>query len=185
MKNISLHPDTIAEVKERIDLVEIVSDYVVLQKKGKEFSGLCPFHDEKTPSFTVNPVKQVYYCFGCGEGGGAIKFLMQIGKQSFREAVLNLAQRYQIPIKTLAPELQEEIKKEISTKEQLYEILAVATNFYQHSLLEKEGENALKYLEEKRKLNQENVQLFKLGYAPKSWQTIYHYLVEIKNYSAI
>ena len=71
MENINLHPDTIAEVKDRVDLVEVVSEYVVLQKKGREFSGLCPFHEEKTPSFTVSPTKQLYYCFGCGAGGGS------------------------------------------------------------------------------------------------------------------
>lgn len=182
MDNINLHPDTIAEVKDRVDLVEIVSDYVVLQKKGREFTGLCPFHDEKTPSFTVSPTKQLYYCFGCGEGGGAIKFLMEIGKQPFREVVFNLAQRYQIPIKTLAPEHQQEIQRKISLTEQLYEILAVASNFYQHSLFQQEGEIALKYLLEERNLNKANIDLFKLGYAPTGWETLYHYLVEVKHY---
>jgi DNA primase len=182
VENIYLHPDTIAEVKERVDLVEVVSDYVVLQKKGREFIGLCPFHEEKTPSFTVNPIKQVYYCFGCGEGGGAIKFLMEIGKQSFREVILNLAQNYQIPIKTLAPEYQQEIQKKLSLREQFYEILAVASSFFQHSLWQPEGKIALKYLQEQRHLTKENIELFKLGYAPDSWETLYHYLVEIKHY---
>ncbi|MBE9221702.1 DNA primase [Cyanobacterium stanieri LEGE 03274] len=182
MEKISLHPDTINEVKEKIDLVEIVSDYVVLQKKGREFSGLCPFHDEKSPSFTVSPTKQLYYCFGCGAGGGAIKFLMDINKQSFKEVVLNLAHRYQIPVKSLAPEQQKEIQKQLSLREQLYEILAVACNFYQHSLRQKEGEEALKYLFEKRELSEETIQEFKLGYAPNNWETLYNYLVEIKNY---
>ncbi|AUC59802.1 DNA primase DnaG [Cyanobacterium sp. HL-69] len=182
MEKISLHPDTINEVKEKIDLVEIVSDYVVLQKKGREFSGLCPFHDEKSPSFTVSPTKQLYYCFGCGAGGGAIKFLMDINKQSFKEVVLNLAHRYQIPVKSLAPEQQKEIQKQISLREQLYEILAVASSFYQHSLRQKEGEEALKYLTEKRALDEETIQGFQLGYAPNNWETLYNYLVEIKNY---
>ena len=185
MEKISLHPDTIAEVKEKVDLVEIVSDYVVLQKKGREFVGLCPFHEEKTPSFTVNSTKQLYYCFGCGEGGGAIKFLMEIGKQSFREVVLNLAQRYQIAIKTLAPQYQQEIQRQISLKEQLYEILAVATSFYQHSLSQPEGEIALKYLQEKRNLSKADIELFKLGYAPSGWDILYHYLVEVKHYPLI
>lgn len=185
MKNINLHPDTISEVKERVDLVEVVSDYVVMQRKGRDFVGLCPFHDEKSPSFTVSPSKQVYYCFGCGAGGGAIKFLMEIGKQSFRDVIFDLAQRYQIPIKTLASEDQEEIQKQISLRDQLYEILAVATNFYQHSLKQQEGEKALKYLENERNLSKENIEKFKLGYAPNSWETLYHYLVEIKHYSVM
>ncbi len=182
MENISLHPDTINEVKEKVDLVEVVSDYVVLQKKGREFSGLCPFHDEKTPSFTVNPSKQLYYCFGCGAGGGAIKFLMEIGKQSFREVILNLAHRYQIPIKSLAPEQQQEIQKQISLREQLYEILAVAGSFYEHSLRQSEGSQAFSYLQDTRQLNEQVIQEFKLGYAPDNWETLYHYLVELKHY---
>jgi DNA primase len=183
VKNISLHPDTIAEVKERVDLVEVVSDYVVMQKKGRDFVGLCPFHDEKSPSFTVSPTKQLYYCFGCGAGGGAIKFLMEIGKQSFRDVIFSLAERYQIPIKTLAAEDQEEIQKQISLRDQLYEILAVATNFYQHHLQqEEEGKKALQYLENERNLSKDNIEKFKLGYAPDGWQNLYHYLVEIKHY---
>lgn len=183
MKNINLHPDTIAEVKEKVDLVEVVSDYVVMQKKGRDFVGLCPFHDEKSPSFTVSQSKQLYYCFGCGAGGGAIKFLMEIGKQSFRDVIFNLAGRYQIPIKTLAVEDQEEIQKQISLRDQLYEILAVATNFYQHNLQqEEEGKEALKYLENERNLSQENIEKFKLGYSPDGWQNLYHYLVEVKHY---
>ncbi|WP_308253998.1 DNA primase [Geminocystis sp. GBBB08] len=185
MKNINLHPDTVTEVKERVDLVEVVSDYVVMQKKGRDFVGLCPFHDEKSPSFTVSPSKQLYYCFGCGAGGGAIKFLMEIGKQSFRDVIFNLAQRYQIPIKTLALEDQEEIQKKISLRDQLYEIFAIATNFYQHSLRQKKGEEALKYLENERHLSRDNIEKFKLGYAPDGWETLYHYLVEIKHYPII
>ncbi|MGI0481916.1 DNA primase [Geminocystis sp. CENA526] len=182
MENISLHSDTIEQVKERVDLVEVVSDYVVMQKKGADFVGLCPFHDEKTPSFTVSQSKQLYYCFGCGAGGGAIKFLMEIGKQSFRDVILNLAQRYQIPIKTLAPQDQQAIQQEISLRDQLYEILSVASNFYQHSLQQKEGEKALNYLQIDRNLSLENINKFQLGYAPDGWQTLYHYLVEIKHY---
>ena len=64
-----LHPDTIEAIKERVDIVDVISEYVVFKKKGKDYSGLCPFHDEKSPSFSVSPTKQVYYCFGCGQGG--------------------------------------------------------------------------------------------------------------------
>ncbi|BAQ66457.1 DNA primase [Geminocystis sp. NIES-3709] len=156
-----------------------------MQKKGRDFVGLCPFHDEKTPSFTVNQSKQLYYCFGCGAGGGAIKFLMEIGKQSFREVIFNLAQRYQIPVKTLALQDQQEIQQQISLRDQLYEILAVANNFYQHSLQQKEGEKALNYLLLDRHLSLENIQKFQLGYAPNGWQTLYNYLVEIKHYPVI
>lgn len=182
MKNQRLHPDTITEVKERVDIIDVVSDYVVLNKKGNNFFGLCPFHEEKTPSFIVNPNKQAYHCFGCGVGGGSINFLMEIGKQSFSEVVLNLAQRYQIPIKTLIAEESKQIQQEISLKQQLYEILDLATIFYQHTLTQKEGKNALEYLKKTRNITTEIIQKFQLGYAPIGWETIYHYLVEIKHY---
>ena len=140
-----LHPDTIEEVKEKIDIYDIVSDYVVLKKRGQNHVGLCPFHQEKTPSFTVNQSKQMYYCFGCGAAGNGIKFLMEIGQQSFSQVVLELANRYQVPLKTLEPEKRQEVQKELSLKEQLYEIVAVTSNFFEHALRETLGENALNY----------------------------------------
>ncbi|MDJ0582943.1 DNA primase [Crocosphaera sp.] len=177
-----IHPDTIEEVKEKIDIYEVVSDYVVLKKRGQNHVGLCPFHQEKTPSFTVNQSKQMYYCFGCGEGGNGIKFLMEIGQQSFSQVVLDLAKRYQVPLKTLEPEKRQEIQKELSLREQLYEIVALTSNFYEHALQESLGENALSYLIEKRKFKPETIQKFNLGYAPSGWETLYRYLVEQKRY---
>ncbi|MGK7880495.1 MAG: DNA primase [Crocosphaera sp.] len=177
-----LHPDTIEEVKEKIDIYEVVSDYVVLKKRGQNYVGLCPFHQEKTPSFTVNQNKQMYYCFGCGEGGNGIKFLMEIGQQSFSQVVLELAKRYQVPLKTLEPEKRQEIQKELSLREQLYEIVALTSNFYEHALQESLGENALNYLIEKRQFQPETIQKFNLGYAPSGWETLYRYLVEQKRY---
>ena len=182
MSNPRLHPNTIAEVKERVDIIDVVSDYVVLTKKGQNFFGLCPFHDEKTPSFTVSPGKQAYYCFGCGAGGGAINFLTEINKQSFTEVVFDLAQRYQIPIQTLAPEESKRIQREISVKEQIYEILALTTTFYQHALYQDEGKKALDYLIQNRRLTESTIQKFQLGYAPAGWESIFHYLIEVKHY---
>jgi DNA primase len=177
-----IHPDTIEEVKEKADLIDVISDYVVIKKKGKDYQGLCPFHEEKTPSFTVSPTKQLYYCFGCGAGGNIFKFLMELNKTSFAEVVLELAQRYQIPIKTLETQQKQELERQLSLKEQLYEILAVTTNFYQHTLNQDSGSIALEYLEKKRNFSQETIQNFKLGYAPQGWETLYHYLVEVKRY---
>jgi hypothetical protein len=94
-----IHADTIEEVKQRADIVEVISEHVVLNKRGKDYVGLCPFHDEKTPSFSVSPTKQLYYCFGCNVGGNAIKFLMELNKYSFTEVVMELAQRYNVPAK--------------------------------------------------------------------------------------
>jgi len=152
----------------------------VLRKRGKDYVGLCPFHDEKTPSFTVSPSKQMYYCFGCGTGGSAIKFLMEAGKQSFSEVVLDLARRYQIRVKTLEPEQRQELQRQLSLQEQLYEIVALAASFYQHALRQPQGQQALEYLQSQRHLDEETIQQFQLGYAPATWETLYRYLVEQK-----
>ena len=177
-----LHPDTIEEVKQRIDIVDLISERVVLKKRGREYVGLCPFHEEKSPSFTVSPAKQMYYCFGCGAGGNGIKFFMEVGKQSFSEVVFDLARRYQIPIKTLAVEQRQELEQQLSLKEQLYEIMAVAVSFYQHALSQPQGEKALDYLKVQRQLTAETIATFQLGYSPEGWETLYRYLVEQKRY---
>ncbi|BBA79916.1 DNA primase [cyanobacterium endosymbiont of Rhopalodia gibberula] len=177
-----LHPDTLEKVKQMVDIYDVISDYVVLKKRGKDYVGLCPFHDEKTPSFSVSIHKQLYYCFGCGEGGNAIKFLMEVGKESFSDVVFELAKRYQVPIKTLEPEQRKELQRQLSLREQLYEILALTTSFYEHALHQPQGETALNYLERERRLNKGTIQQFKLGYAPEGWETLYYYLIEQKRY---
>ena len=176
-----LHPDTIEEIKQRADIVDVVSEYVVLRKRGKDFVGLCPFHDEKTPSFTVSQTKQMYFCFGCQAGGNAIKFLMELGKHSFAEVVLDLARRYQVPVQTLEPEQRQELQRQLSLREQLYEVLASTTQFYQHALRQPLGEKAIEYLGD-RQIREETIQQFGLGYAPSSWETLYRYLVQDKHY---
>lgn len=177
-----LHPDTIEQVKERADIVDVVSEYVVLRKRGKDYQGLCPFHEEKTPSFTVSPGKQMFYCFGCQSGGNAIKFLMEVGKRAFGEVVLDLARRYQVPVQTLEPAQRQELQRQISQREQLYEILAVTTSFYQHALRQPQGNVALEYLKSERGLAEETIQSFQLGYAPSGWEVLYKYLVEQKSF---
>lgn len=177
-----LHPDTIEEVKQRADIVDVVSEHVVLRKRGKDFVGLCPFHDEKTPSFSVSPTKQMYYCFGCNAGGNAIKFLMEVGKRPFGEVVLDLARRYQVPVQTLEPEQRQELQRQLSLREHLYEILAIAAQFYQHALRQSQGQLALSYLQSSRRVSEETIQQFGLGYAPLGWETLYGYLVEQKHY---
>ena len=177
-----LHPDTIEEVKQRVDIYDVISEYVVLRKRGKDYVGLCPFHDEKTPSFSVSPSKQMYYCFGCQAGGNAIKFLMEHRKQSFSDVVLDLARTYQISIKTLEPEQRQELQRQLSLREQLYEILALTASFYQHALRQSQGEVALYYLKRDRNLSEETIGQFQLGYAPAGWETLYRYLVEQKRY---
>jgi DNA primase len=176
-----LHPDTIDDVKHRVDIVDVVSEHVVLRKQGKDFVGLCPFHDDKSPSFSVSPSKQFYYCFSCGAGGNSIKFLMELGKRSFSDVVLDLARRYQVPVKTLEPAQRQELQRQISLREQLYEVLALTGRFYEHALRQPQGEAALAYLKS-RQLTNDIIQQFQLGYAPAGWQTLYGYLVEQKRY---
>ena len=177
-----LHPDTIEEVQQRVDIVDVISEHIVLRKRGKDYLGLCPFHNEKTPSFSVSQDKQVYYCFGCSQGGNTYKFLMEIGKQSFAEVVLDLARRYQVDVKTVEPEQSQEIQRQQTLKEQLYEILAVASSFFQHALHQSQGETALTYLSQQRNIEQATISSFQLGYAPAGWETLYRYLVEQKRY---
>ncbi|MGB5710246.1 MAG: DNA primase, partial [Waterburya sp.] len=182
MKVPRLHPDTIEEVQQRVDIVDVISEHIVLRKRGKDFLGLCPFHNEKTPSFSVSQDKQVYYCFGCSAGGNTYKFLMEIGKQSFAEVVLDLARRYQVEIKTVEPEQRQEIQRQLTLKEQLYEILALTSSFFQHALHQSQGETALTYLRQQRNIAEATISSFQLGYAPGGWETLYRYLVEQKRY---
>ncbi len=178
-----LHPDTIEQVNQRIDIVDIVSEYVVLRKSGASLRGACPFHKGNNPTaFSVNPSKQIYHCYNCGASGNAIKFLMEINKQSFQEVVLELAKRYQIPIRTQEINKTEELQRQLSHREQLYEIMAIACNFYQHCLLAEQGRFAIEYLQIQRRLDIATIKEFQLGYAPVAWDVIYRYLVEQKNF---
>ncbi|WNZ45837.1 DNA primase [Leptolyngbya boryana CZ1] len=180
-----LHPDTIEQVKQRADIVDVVSEHVVLKKQGKDFVGLCPFHDDKSPSFTVSPSKQFYYCFSCGAGGNTIKFLMELGKRNFSEVVLDLARKYQVSVQTLQAEDRQELQRQLSVREQLYEILAITAKFYEHALQQPQGADALAYLRRDRKLSVETIQQFQLGYAPAGWDILCKYLVEQKKYPIV
>lgn len=177
-----LHPDTVEQVRHTADIVEVVSEHVVLRKQGRDFTGCCPFHNDKSPSFSVSPGKQFYYCFGCGAGGNVIKFLMELGKRSFSDVVLDLARRYQVPVKTLEPEARQELQRQLSVREQLYEILAIAGRFYEHALRQPQGQGALDYLKASRHLKEATIQQFQLGYAPAGWEVLHGYLVEQKRF---
>ncbi|MFH1625193.1 MAG: CHC2 zinc finger domain-containing protein, partial [Pseudomonadota bacterium] len=138
----------IAEIKERASIVDVISDYISLKKVGKNYKGLCPFHSETTPSFTVNEEKQIFHCFGCNTGGNAFNFLMKMDHLSFPEAVRGLARRYGVTIpKERISDLD---KREILKRERLFEVNELAACYY-HNLLvnEKEGEVARKYLTER------------------------------------
>lgn len=173
----TIHPNTIDQVKQQIDIVDLVSERVVLRKQGKDMIGLCPFHEEKTPSFSVSPTSQLYYCFSCHAGGDGIKFLRELDKASFSEVVLNLAQRYGVPVETVEPEQQEELRQQLSLREQLYQVLASASQFFQHTLWHSEGQAALDYLTE-RGFSKETIKDFGLGYARVGWRVLLNHLSE-------
>lgn len=176
-----LHDDTIAAINQRIDIVDVVSEYVVLRKSGANYRGACPFHNGSNPTaLSVNPSKQMYHCFNCDAAGGAIKFLMELGDRSFNDVAIELAQKHGIPIRTVEPEKSQELQKQLSHREQLYEVMGLAAKFYQHALYSSQGKEALSYLTDKRGLTRETMQVFELGYAPAGWDTLYGYLVNQK-----
>ncbi len=171
-----LHPRTIEAVKERADIVDVVGEHVVLKKKGREFVGICPFHDDKSPSMTVSPAKQFYYCFSCGAGGNAIKFLMELQRQSFSDVVLELARKYQLPVETLDGPQQERLRKQLSRREQLQKVLSLAAGWFRSQLQAPEGAAALAYLREQRGLKDTTLEAFELGYAPERWDGLLQHL---------
>jgi DNA primase len=178
-----LHPRTIEAVKERADIVDVVGEHVVLKKKGREFAGLCPFHDDKSPSMTVSPAKQFYYCFSCGAGGNAIKFLMELQRQSFSDVVLELARKYQLPVETLDGPQQERLRKQLSRRDQLHRLLTLACGWYRSQLRSPEGAAALSYLRQTRQLSESTLESFELGFAPDRWDGLLNHLRQAHSFS--
>ena len=175
-----LHPRTIEAVKERADIVDVVGEHVVLKKKGREYVGICPFHDDKSPSMTVSPAKQFYYCFSCGAGGNAIKFLMEHQRQSFSDVVLELARKYQLPIETLDGPQQERLRKQLSRREQLHKVLTLAAGWFRSQLRSPVGAPALAYLRDGRGLSEATLEAFELGYAPEQWDGLLAHLQQVE-----
>ena len=175
-----LHPRTIEAVKERADIVDVVGEHVVLKKKGREFVGICPFHDDSSPSMTVSPAKQFYYCFSCGAGGNAIKFLMELQRTSFSEVVLELARRYQVPVDTMEGPQQERLRQQLSRREQLYRVINLAAGWFRAQLRAPEGAAALAYLRDSRGLSEATIDAFGLGYAPEAWDGLLRHLQQVE-----
>jgi len=173
-------PDEIVEqIRASSDIVEIVSDYVRLKKQGRNYVGLCPFHNEKTPSFMVSQEKQIYRCFGCGEGGNIFSFLMKRGNLSFPEAVAVLAERSGISIpEEDDPERDARAKK----TEQAYKLNELVKDFYQYVLKNHDiARGARSYLEQ-RGVTPETADKFQIGFAPPSWDSQINFLKK-KGYS--
>jgi len=168
------YPDeVIEEVRSSNNIVDIIGGYVRLQKKGSSYFGLCPFHNEKSPSFSVSPNKQMYYCFGCGAGGNVFTFIMEYENQTFPEAVKILADRAGIALPEA--ELTEEQKRERNKRQLLLEINKTAANYFYYQLNGDQGQQAREYLENRR-LSKETQVHFGLGYASKYSNDLYLYL---------
>ena len=161
-------PDEIIErIKAATDIVDLVSEYVKLRKRGRNFFGPCPFHTERTPSFSVNPQLQIYRCFGCGAGGNAFKFIQEIDKVSFVEAVSFLARRSGIALPTSGHTGDQD-----DISDQAYEANGLAQKYFHHMLcVDRGGRNALDYLRS-RGLHDETIERFGLGYAPPQWDAL-------------
>jgi DNA primase len=167
--------EKIEEIKNAADIVEVISDYVLLKKTGKNYSGLCPFHSEKDASFTVSPAKQIFHCFGCNTGGNVFNFLIRHDGISFPEAVRFLARRYGVDL----PErkMSRAMREQISEREKLLRINRMATDYYRWNLLHDAfGKKAMAYLQN-RAMSSSIVERFQLGYARDSWDGLYKYLL--------
>lgn len=165
--------EIIEEVRSKNDIVDVISSYVKLQKKGSSYFGLCPFHNEKSPSFSVSRGKQMYYCFGCGAGGNVFTFLMEYENYSFQEALKYLADRAGVELPEM--EYSKEAKERADQKAILLEINKLAAQYYYVQLKQPQGAAALKYLKN-RQLSDETIKAFGLGYSNKYSNDLYQYL---------
>lgn len=165
--------ELVEEVRMKNDIVDVIGSYVKLQKKGASHMGLCPFHNEKTPSFSVSSQKQMYHCFGCGVGGNVFTFIMEYENYTFVEALKFLAARAGITLPEA--EYSEEEKKKLSIKNRLLEINKEAAKYYYYQLKSERGQAAYRYLKE-RKITDETIKQFGLGYSNKTGDDLYQYL---------
>ncbi len=165
--------DIIEEVRSKNDIVDVVSQYVKLTRKGSSYFGLCPFHNEKTPSFSVTPGKQMYYCFGCGAGGNVFNFIMEYENFTFGEALKYLADRAGVELPRI--EYSREVREKAKEKSELLEINKQAAQYYYYQLRTEKGAAGYQYLSG-RGLTEETMRSFGLGYSDKFSDGLYRYL---------
>jgi len=164
-------PEVINDIQDRCDIVELVSSYIPLKKTGRNFKAACPFHNEKTPSFVVSPEKQIYHCFGCGEGGNVLNFLMKYERMDFKEAISILAKRAGVAIHFA----EQSTDQEKSFTSELYRINELACDFYQKYLLKNADTKLQNYLKS-RKISSDSLKKLKIGLAPNQWDGLINYL---------
>jgi len=169
--------DKVGEIKGRVDIVELISEYVSLKKAGRNFLGLCPFHSEKTPSFTVNRERQMYYCFGCGEKGDVFAFLMRLNNATFPETLKLLADKAGVVLP--ASSFRKDGKTSSTAREQIIHINSIAAAYFTGNLFSPNGKAALSYLQE-RGLKESTIEVFGLGYAPDGWRNLKNQLEKRK-----
>lgn len=168
------YPDEVVEeVRMKNDIVDVVSGYVKIQKKGSSYFGLCPFHNEKSASFSVSPARQMYYCFGCGAGGNVFTFVMEYENYSFQEAIKFLAQRAGVSLPEA--EYSEEMKKREGKRSRLLEVNKEAAKYFYYQLRSGKGADGYEYLR-KRQLSDETIKKFGLGFANVSRNDLVRYL---------
>ena len=165
--------DIIEEVRQKNDIVDVVSQYVKLTRKGSSYFGLCPFHNEKTPSFSVTPGKQMYYCFGCGAGGNVFNFIMEYENYTFGEALKHLAERAGVELPQI--EYSREVQEKARQKAELLEINKQAAQYFYYKLRTEKGQQGYQYLAG-RGLSEETMRKFGLGYSDKFSDGLYRYL---------
>ena len=165
--------ELVEEVRARNDIVDVVSGYVRMQKKGANYFGLCPFHNEKSPSFSVSPAKQMYYCFGCGAGGNVLTFVMEYENYTFPEALKFLADRAGVKLPEV--EYSQEARQKESRRAQLLEVNREAAKYFYFQLRSPQGKLGYEYFKN-RQLSEETMKQFGLGYANKTSDDLVHYL---------
>lgn len=171
------YPDeVIEEVRMKNDIVDVISGYVKLQKKGANYFGLCPFHNEKSPSFSVSPGKQMYYCFGCGAGGNVLTFVMEYENYTFQEALQSLADRAGVTLPKM--EYSKEAREQAELRARLLEVNKLAANYFYYQMKQPQGKMAYEYFHDKRKLTDETMLRFGLGYSNKTSDDLYRFLKE-------
>ena len=171
--NGTTYQDVVLQIKDRLDIVDVISKYVILKKSGGNYWGCCPFHNEKTPSFSVSPAKQIYKCFGCGEGGDVLSFLMKINNQSFHEVVKEQAELLGIEL----PSSFDKSQDNKDTKALIYSCMSDTAEFFKNNLLKDKNSAAYMYLKS-RGITDENIETYKLGFALNSYDELQKHLKE-------